>query len=116
MVTKGRDFSRMKVLVTPIVKLLRPEEGLANGEGNLEGVIEESGDEYQCGLEASCSCSSSTSYLLAHFSSKGVHPKSWRSYSQMGLIYYKYIISRFKQCKRWTVVDALVLPQARHSG
>lgn len=76
MVTKGIDFSRMKVWVALIGKLFRPKEALANGEGNLEGVVGEAGDEYQCGREVSCSngsCSSSTSYFLAYFSRKGDH-------------------------------------------
>lgn len=55
MVTKGIDFSRMKVWVTIIGKLFRPREALANGEGNLEGIVREAGGKYQSGREVSCS-------------------------------------------------------------
>lgn len=89
MVTKGRGFSRMNMCMTPIGKLLKPEEVLTNGEEALDRGVGEAGDEHQCGLGASCSHRSSTSYLLANFSSTGDHPNSQRSYSQMELTYYK---------------------------
>lgn len=40
----------MKVWVTPIGKLIRPEEVLAKSEGDLKGVVGEASDEHQGAL------------------------------------------------------------------
>ena len=45
--TKGTDPSGMKLWVTPPGKEPRPAEVLAEGGGNIEWVVEESGYKYQ---------------------------------------------------------------------